>query len=267
MTQITLPVSSLSYEELKAILCNELRKTEEGYLCTVRGLARMLGISVSTLIDTRKQMNNVPRGVLRRVAECSPDVLPDSLKAIAGFDYKASTILGAANSNTYLLPEVVVSGVIKYYAYDAKKTIERAKQLDSMFAAVGVRSLFDKIIEMPIDTVASSKYDAELVPLIDIPGEETGLDKLVFLLRRLESLRLKREDIMSVLDGIGLLTSSVQRNTSYRGVAQHHKKWRAQIAINGTTRVIGSFDTPEEAAKAYDNQARIVYGQKAKLNF
>lgn len=261
-----LSVPSLSYEELKVILCNELKKGDEGYLCTVRGLARMLGISVSTLVDTRKQQNDVPRGVLRRVVECSPNILPDSLKVIAGFDYRQSTLLGAANSNTYLLPEVVVSAVIKYYAYDSRKTIERAKQLDAMFAAVGVRSLFEKLAETtePLET---SVVDAELAPLLDVPTEEDGLDKLTFILRRLESLRLKREEIVSVLEGIGLLTSSVKRNTTYRGVVPHRKKWRAQMAVNGTTRIIGSYNTPEEAARAYDSFAKVIYGSKAKLNF
>jgi hypothetical protein len=48
---------------------------------------------------------------------------------------------------------------------------------------------------------------------------------------------------------------------------RHKKKWRAQININGSTRVIGGYDTEKEAALAYDAYAKVIHGSKAKLNF
>lgn len=58
-------------------------------------------------------------------------------------------------------------------------------------------------------------------------------------------------------------------NTSgYRGVHRHTEtgRWIAQCR-GGTPRSLGSFDTAEEAAKAYDRAARERYGAFAALNF
>ena len=53
----------------------------------------------------------------------------------------------------------------------------------------------------------------------------------------------------------------------WKGVSQHRKKWKARIKINGEHRYIGSFDTPEEAARAYDAEAMKFFGKFAYLNF
>jgi hypothetical protein len=48
----------------------------------------------------------------------------------------------------------------------------------------------------------------------------------------------------------GMLSS----NTSgYRGVSwdKHHRKWRAAISRNGKSRIIGNFDSAQEAGEAY----------------
>lgn len=55
--------------------------------------------------------------------------------------------------------------------------------------------------------------------------------------------------------------------TGYAGVSRHGGCWRARITINGQRSIIGLFATPEEAAKAYDNAARIAFGEFASLNF
>jgi len=63
-----------------------------------------------------------------------------------------------------------------------------------------------------------------------------------------------------------------KNNTSgYRGVYfnKSHKKWRAQIQDGeGNRKYLGSFSTPEEAAKAYDTAAKEIYGDFAgALNY
>jgi hypothetical protein len=59
-------------------------------------------------------------------------------------------------------------------------------------------------------------------------------------------------------------------NTSgYRGVTWHAKsrKWMAMIHANGQQQYLGLFSIAEEAARAYDVEARKQYGEFAALNF
>lgn len=55
--------------------------------------------------------------------------------------------------------------------------------------------------------------------------------------------------------------------SKYKGVSRTHGRWQAQIGVNYEIKFLGCFDTPEEAAKAYDKAALWYHGDKAKLNF
>jgi hypothetical protein len=55
--------------------------------------------------------------------------------------------------------------------------------------------------------------------------------------------------------------SKRKTNTSgYIGVRFHKKKWCAEIRINGKKKHIGCFATAEEASKAYQERAKIEFG-------
>lgn len=64
-----------------------------------------------------------------------------------------------------------------------------------------------------------------------------------------------------------------QRCPPYKGVYactnQEPQKnpWRASIRVTGKRKHLGVFPTPEAAATAYDDAARIAFGEYAKLNF
>lgn len=55
--------------------------------------------------------------------------------------------------------------------------------------------------------------------------------------------------------------------TGYCGVFTKRKKFRAQVNINKKTISLGVFDTPEEAARAYDAAVVNLHGEFARLNF
>ena len=53
----------------------------------------------------------------------------------------------------------------------------------------------------------------------------------------------------------------------YKGVYPSGKKFRAMISLDGTPTHIGTYDTEEAAARAYDSAARINFGEFAHTNF
>lgn len=64
--------------------------------------------------------------------------------------------------------------------------------------------------------------------------------------------------------------ASRQRKTSsktgYTGVYQENNRYRAVISIDRKSVHIGMFDTPEEAAMAYNKKSRELYGEDGKIN-
>jgi hypothetical protein len=60
-----------------------------------------------------------------------------------------------------------------------------------------------------------------------------------------------------------------KRNKSgYKGVffSNTYHKWYAKIMVNGKSHVLGSFQTPEEGALAYNAAAKLLVGEFAYIN-
>jgi len=61
----------------------------------------------------------------------------------------------------------------------------------------------------------------------------------------------------------------IKRNNSsgYKGVSwcRERRKWKAQIQINGKNRMLGRFESPEEAHHVYCNQAKRLFGEFARV--
>lgn len=55
--------------------------------------------------------------------------------------------------------------------------------------------------------------------------------------------------------------------SGYKGVFKQRSKWAAQIKIPNEKNIhIGTFETPELAAKAYNEKAKLIQGKFARLN-
>ena len=55
-------------------------------------------------------------------------------------------------------------------------------------------------------------------------------------------------------------------NTGYLGVYREKGRFRTVISIHGKTEHIGMFESPEEAAAAYNKRSREEYGDEGKVN-
>ncbi|MEZ5056232.1 MAG: hypothetical protein R2879_04265 [Saprospiraceae bacterium] len=54
--------------------------------------------------------------------------------------------------------------------------------------------------------------------------------------------------------------------TGYTGVYKENKRYRAVISKDGKSMHLGMFDTPEEAALAYNKKSKELFGDDGKLN-
>ncbi len=96
-------------------------------------------------------------------------------------------------------------------------------------------------------------------------GQKQGKKKLVGAVNgdkldcRLENLHYRTRALASRL-------RKTSNETGYTGVYKEHKKYRAVISINGKSKHLGMFMTPEEAAKAYNDASIKFLGDEGKVN-
>jgi hypothetical protein len=60
---------------------------------------------------------------------------------------------------------------------------------------------------------------------------------------------------------------SSKNSSGFKGADRHQGKWRARITVNYSSRHLGCFSSPVDAALVYDKAALEFFGQFARINF
>jgi len=86
-----------------------------------------------------------------------------------------------------------------------------------------------------------------------------------------DGLDNRRENLRKCTASQNQGNSRIGKNnvSGYKGVSlfSSAETWRCTIRCKGTNKYLGTFDTPEEAAYAYDMEAARLFGEFAYLNF
>ena len=84
------------------------------------------------------------------------------------------------------------------------------------------------------------------------------------------TLNNQRWNLRLVSNSVSNINRRIFKNnkSGYRGVwfSAEKRRFKAQISVSGTRVLLGSFDTAEEAAEAYNRAAIGFYGEYARLN-
>lgn len=84
-----------------------------------------------------------------------------------------------------------------------------------------------------------------------------------------DTLNNQSDNLRTCTRAQNLCNSGRQTNNTsdFKGIRASGKKWRSRIRIDGKLIHLGYYLTPEEAARAYDEAAKELHGEFARLNF
>ena len=80
-------------------------------------------------------------------------------------------------------------------------------------------------------------------------------------------LNCQRSNLRNCTRAENLRNVKARGNHKYKGVYRCRKYFLAQISINGKIKHLGNFKIEEDAAKKFDEMAKIYHGEFANLNF
>ena len=118
---------------------------------------------------------------------------------------------------------------------------------------------------------ASGSYKTETIYLHKVIAEKflahqkTKKEKLVGA-KNNNKLDCRIDNLMFRSRAVASRQRKTTSKTGYTGVYREYNRYRAVISVDGKSTHLGMFDTPEEAAMAYNAKSREVFGDKGKIN-
>jgi hypothetical protein len=84
-----------------------------------------------------------------------------------------------------------------------------------------------------------------------------------------DGLDNQRSNLRPATEAQNLWNRGPQRNNTsgFKGVHRFRSRWQAEIMASGRRSYLGTYGTPDEAARAYDAAATELHGEFACLNF
>jgi hypothetical protein len=81
------------------------------------------------------------------------------------------------------------------------------------------------------------------------------------------TLNNQRDNLRDATNSQNQMNKKHYGTFKYRGIGKSGNKFKSQICLNGKSTYLGTFDTEEGAAHAYDEAAKRLFGDFANLNF
>ncbi len=109
-------------------------------------------------------------------------------------------------------------------------------------------------------------YLQKLVASNFMPKPESE-ERLLVRFRNSNTLDCRIKNLeWSTLSNVVRNTKKTDNRLGYRGVVKHGKKYQAIIYVKRKAINLGSFETPEEAAIAYNEKSKELFGETKSLN-
>ena len=97
------------------------------------------------------------------------------------------------------------------------------------------------------------------------PDEKTKINNLVGFVNG-NKLDCRLNNLIYRSRAVASRNRKTSSSTGFTGVYKEHNKYRSVISINGKSKHLGMFKTAEDAARAFNEMSKKLYGDQGKQN-